>query len=166
MKRSPVVGKFAAGYRAKGLISGGVNSARQEMHRAVAKQEVRPASRVVAVKRVRAKDREVGAGKVRGIAVGKDQGFAEVGIVISGTGRGSIDRGRLGRHPGGAPASGDCGGPSAGRMVAGALADNDCAARTVGDARECSLAVAPKQAAAGLAGWPGQPLLADAPLLV
>ena len=56
----------------------------EEMHRAVAEQEVRPLSRVHAVKRIGVEDREVGAGQVRGVAVGEDQGFAEVRIVVGG----------------------------------------------------------------------------------
>src|SRR5215471_6612734 len=166
MKPSPVVSNFAAGDSAKGLISGWVNGARQEMHRAVAKQEIRPATGVVAVKRVRVEDRKVGAGQVRSIPVSEDQSFAKVRIVVPGSGRGSVDGGGLSRHPGGAPSSGYRGGPGAGRMVAGALADNNGAARTVGNARECSLSVAPKQTAAGLTEWPGQAILSDAALIV
>src|SRR5579883_752716 len=79
---SPVGEHFASGDGTEGLIRGWVDAAGEEMDRTIAKQEVRPFSGVVAVKRIRVKDREVGAGQVRGVAVSKNESLAEVRIIV------------------------------------------------------------------------------------
>src|SRR5258708_7295005 len=72
--RSPIGNHdFAAGNGAKRLVSGRVDVAGEEMHRAVAEQKVRASARMQAVVRVGIEDREVGAGQVRGVGVGEDQ---------------------------------------------------------------------------------------------
>src|SRR5437870_2248906 len=128
--RSPIAEQFAAGYGAEVLISVGVDAAAEEMHRAVAEQEVGSPG-VKAVKHIRVEDREVGAGQVRGVAVAEDQGLVEVRIIVGRPGGRSVGGGGLGRHPGGTSSSRDGAGEGAGGMVAGALADDDGVAQAV-----------------------------------
>ena len=56
------------------------------MHGAVAEQEVHSLSHVHAVKRIGIVDREIGAGKVRGVAVSEHQGFARLRVRDHGIG--------------------------------------------------------------------------------
>ena len=74
---------FAAGYGHQVLIRARVHAALEEMHRAVAEQEI-ASTWVHAPKRIGVEERVVAVGLVRGVAVAEAQGFVEVRIVVGG----------------------------------------------------------------------------------
>src|SRR6516162_7783709 len=119
--RIPVVGHFTAGNGGQGLIDARVDAGGKKMDRAVAKKEIRSRWRVHAVERIGVENREVGTGQMCGVAVSQNKSFTPIGVVVSGSG--GQRAGCLPRHPGRAPSSRNGARPGAGRMVAGALAN-------------------------------------------
>ena len=138
--RSPIAEHFAAGYGAEVLIRVGVDAAGEEMHRAVAEQEVRSrpgaCSKTYRGRRTGCR-RWAGAWRCRGRGPGLRRSphcrRRSRCRYRAPSGRGVGGGPGCGRHPGGAPSSRHGAGPGAGGMGAAALADDDGVAQTVGD---------------------------------
>src|SRR5271165_1428038 len=139
------------------------------MHRAVAEQEI-ASTWVHAPKHIGVVDRVVAVGLVREVAVGENQGFVEVRIVVGGAislilalgGRSIGGCPGYGSHPRGDPSSRHCADPCGWGVGGAALADEVRVAQSVTDGGDARVTIAPKYADAGRAKPTGHAHASDA----